>query len=119
MPTITVNDLQPGMVLGGDAVHNNGRVLLRGGTRLEDKHIKMFKTWGLASADIEGVTQDDVESGVLNSLDPVLVETVREELAIQFRHTDLSHPLISELHRLLVRQRTRQNNKDCAGEVDR
>jgi len=116
--TISTNDLRPGMVLSSDAVHNNGRVLLRGGVTLEHKHIKMFKTWGLVSAEIDGVTQEQVEAEVLNNLNPSFLEAVREELSLQFRHTDLSHPMVSELHRLLVRQQAQQENKDCGSEVD-
>ena len=108
MPTITVNDLRPGMVLESDAVHNSGRVLLRGGSILEDKHIKLFKMWGLISAEIEDLTQEQVESEALNDLNPSILEAVQDELSSQFRHTDLSHPMIAELHRLLVQLRVRQ-----------
>lgn len=118
MPTISTNDLRPGMVLSSDAVHSNGRVLLRNGATLEEKHIKMFKTWGLVNAAIEGVTREQVESEALNNLNPAILEAVRDELSSQFRHADLSHPMISELHRLLVRQRAEQKNKDCGNEVD-
>lgn len=118
MPTITVNDLRPGMVLSSDAVHNNGRVLLRGGVTLEEKHIKVFKTWGLVSAEIEGITQEQVELEALNNLNPSILEAVQNELSSQFRHTDLSHPMTGELHRLLVRLRARQKTGDSGSEVD-
>lgn len=119
MPTIPTNDLRPGMVLNCDAVHGNGRVLLRRGVTLEEKHIKMFKAWGLSSAGIDGITLEQVESEALNNLDPTILEAVRDELTSQFRHTDLSHPMVSELHRLLVRQGAQQKHKDCGSEVDR
>ena len=119
MPTISTNDLRPGMMLSGDAVHNNGRVLLRGGVALEEKHIRIFKTWGLASVEIEGITQEQVESEALNSLDPDILDAVRDELASHFRHADPAHPMVRELQRLLVRQRAQQKNRDCDSEVDR
>jgi hypothetical protein len=119
VPTITVDDLQPGMILKSDAVHHNGRVLLRGGITLQDKHIKMFKTWGLVSADIEGVTQEQVESELLNDLPPALIDGIHEDLSWLFRHTDRSQALIGELYRLLVRRRAAEKTRGWCSEVDR
>jgi hypothetical protein len=116
--TITVNDLRPGMVLNSDAVHSNGRVLLRGGAVLEDIHIKTFKSWGLVSVEIEGITQEQVESVALNDLNPSIIAAVRDELSYQFRHADITHPVIGELHRLLLRLRARQKNSDSGNEMD-
>jgi hypothetical protein len=119
VPTISVSDLQPGMVLRADAVHHNGRLLLRAGVTLEDKHIKMLKTWGLVSADIEGVTQEQVESELLNELPPGAVDDIHDELVSLFRHADRSHPMIAELYRLLVRRHATEKTRDCSSEVDR
>jgi len=119
VPDIGIDDLRPGMVLGSDAVHHNGRVLLRGGTTLEEKHIKMFKTWGLMSADVDGITQAQVESKLLSALEPSILEEVQHEMSALFRYTDLAHPLIGELYRLRFRSRAQEKDADCCHEMDR
>jgi hypothetical protein len=106
------------MVLATDAVHHNGRVLLRAGAALQDKHIKMFKTWGLISADIEGITQAQVESNLLGDLEPSILEEVQHEMSCLFRHTDLAHPLIGELYRLRFRSKAQDKHTDSCNEVD-
>jgi hypothetical protein len=115
---IPVNDLQAGMVLMNDATHSNGRVLLRGGVMLEDKHIKMFKAWGLVGADIEGITQEQMATAALDNADPLILESIRNELSIRFRHTDLTHPMLNMLHRLLLQQRVQQPTRDCPRAMD-
>lgn len=118
MPIIPVNDLHAGMVLMNDATHANGRVLLRGGITLVDKHIKMFKTWGLVGADIEGITQEQMATEALDNADPLILESIRNELSTRFRHTDLTHPMLNMLHRLLLKQRIQQQTRECASAMD-
>ncbi|HEC20225.1 MAG TPA: HDOD domain-containing protein, partial [Gammaproteobacteria bacterium] len=55
MAILNLQDLKPGMVLAADAKHHSGRVLLAAGTELTEKHLKVFHTWGLTEADIDGV----------------------------------------------------------------
>ena len=118
MALVSVNDLQPGMMLDRDAVLSNGRILLRSGAVLEEKHIRIFKSWGLVGAEVEGVTQEQLDHEALHDLDPAVLEAARENITALFRHTDLTHPMISELHRLLVRQQTRRMEGSNSREVD-
>lgn len=111
MTIVSVNELQMGMALGADAILDNGRVLLRSGVVLEEKHIKMLKAWGLVGAEIKGITQEQLEQEALNDLNPDILENVREELSSLFCHMDMTHPMIRELHRLLVRKRTQERQQ--------
>jgi hypothetical protein len=99
MSTVQLDELEPGMVLAADAVCLNGRVLLRAGVALTEQHLKIFRTWGLSEADIEGADAEKIFEKKLADADPQIVEKERLALNERFRHADISHPLISELFR--------------------
>ena len=104
MAMIPIDELQPGMVLAGDAVHTTGRTLLRSGVELTEKHIRMFKSWGITSADIAGVDRQSMQADALDEVDPAALEAARAELELRFRNTDMNHPFINELHGLLLKR---------------
>jgi len=97
---LNLEDVQPGMVLAGDVTDDRGRLLLRRGNALTEKHLRIFKTWGVTQIDIEGVEREEIEALALAQLDPVRLEeaqTVAKEL---FRHAEPTHPAVAELLRL-------------------
>ncbi len=53
MAKINADYLQQGMVLNGDVHDLNGRLMLRAGTALTEKHLHILKTWGITEADIQ------------------------------------------------------------------
>ncbi len=105
MALISIDDLQPEMILAKDATYHNGRVLLSAGTSLTGKHINIFKTWGLVEVDIEGITKEEVEASKDEQLDPVLLQNAEKELLPIFQHANLNHPVLNEIFRTRVRQR--------------
>ena len=107
MGQINIADIRPGMVLARDVKDRNSRVLLTAGKELTDKHIKIFKMWGVTEADIEGVAHEDVEAQEAAALDPALLQ--KADLATQelFTHAGSEHPGIKELARLSTMRRVR------------
>ena len=99
MSSLQLDELKPGMVLASDAVCLNGRVLLRAGATLTEQHLKVFRTWGLSEADVEGVDAQAIKGRKLAAADPAVVEAQRAALGERFRLTDRSDPLIDELFR--------------------
>lgn len=47
MPIVRVNELKPGMTLAADVKNFDDRVLLFQGAELTEKHIAIFKSWGV------------------------------------------------------------------------
>jgi hypothetical protein len=78
MGTVSLSEIKPDMVLADDLRHQNGRFLLNRGTKLESKHIRMLKMWGVIEADVEGVNQKNVEEDIISALDPAIVEAAEE-----------------------------------------
>ncbi len=96
MPTLSINDAEPGMHLAADVNDRNGRPLLKAGTELTDKHIKVFKTWGITQIQIQGDASQDPFQEILAAHPEYAIEadTVAREL---FQHTESTHPLIEGL----------------------
>jgi putative nucleotidyltransferase with HDIG domain len=53
MSTVPIGELQIGSVLSADVKSKQGRLLLVAGTKLEDRHIKILKTWGVYEAPVD------------------------------------------------------------------
>ena len=115
MARINLEDISPGMVLGGDAKDRNGRILLGAGTVLTEKHLKIFKMWGVTDADIKGVDVEEVAALTASRFDPVLFKGAEEQIRDRFCHVDMEHPFNKELCRLLViRLARRESGRDEA-----
>jgi hypothetical protein len=103
MGMINLDDVQPGMVLAQDVKDRAGRVLLTANTELTEGHIKIFKKWGILSADIEGVSREEVATNELRAMDPAAVEEARTKAEKLFSHADTSHPAMKELFMLCTK----------------
>lgn len=54
MPTLKIDQIKPGMVLAA-AVHNHQKVLLLdSGRKISEKHIRVFKSWGVTEVQVRG-----------------------------------------------------------------
>lgn len=90
------------MVLAKDAVHMNGRVLLSAGVCLTEKHVKIFRAWGLTEARIKGVAGEEAANKSVQNINPEIV--VQTELTLHkcFAHMDMRFAPVAELFRISV-----------------
>jgi hypothetical protein len=97
---IKVKKLEAGSTVATDVKDISGRMLLSAGSVVTEKHLNVFKTWGVTEVEIvesdNEVTNSDSELD-LNSIDPILLEKIEEKLKQQFFHNDLQHPMMKEL----------------------
>ena len=100
MGTFNVAELRPGMVLAEDLRNPLGRFLLARGTKLEAKHLRVLKMWGVVEVNIEGVSQKDVEADIMAKLDPEIIEEAEKTVSDRFCCADLEYPPIRELFRI-------------------
>lgn len=99
MGKVTIENIETGMVLAGDVCDRSGRMLLGAGAELTQKHLVIFRTWGVLEADIEGhgdASADQIPADV----DPLELAAAEKALQPLFRHTNIDHPAILELMRL-------------------
>ena len=108
MGLISLNDIQPGMKLASEVKDRNGRVLLAAGQEITEKHLKIFKTWGVTDANIEGASQEDMVAKDLANVDPEVHRLAEEHVLAKFRHAGTTHPGMKELARLATMRRVRE-----------
>jgi len=109
MGKVNLENLKPGMILATKVVERGGRVLLGVGVELTEKHISIFKKWGITEADVQKVTQEEAAATASAQLDPLLLQEAETRMAKLFHLTDRNDPLITELFRLCTIRWVRKN----------
>jgi hypothetical protein len=102
MGTINLEDIQPGMVLEKDVIDRSGRTLLGANQEIRERHLRIFKMWGVTEADVLNITKEEISAKASAQLDPALLREAEEEARDLFCHADMSHPFNRELFRLLT-----------------
>jgi len=107
MGKVNIDTLQPGMVLAEDLFHADGRLLLSKGLKLASNHLRVLKIWGVAGAEIEGVS-DGSRSPTLEEIDPAVLKEAQELTRKQFSHANVDHPFLGELFRICILRRAQR-----------
>jgi hypothetical protein len=102
MGIINLEDIQEGMILADDIKDRNGRVLLAGGSKISEKHLRVFRMWGVTEADIQGIEREELAANIVAQLDPSLLKEAENETRERFYHLKMDDPFIMELFRLLT-----------------
>lgn len=63
---VHLDEILPGMVLGAPILNRYGQTLLASGIVIDEKHLLMFKTWGIKHITIEGELQKSTEISEIN-----------------------------------------------------
>lgn len=106
MAIIPIDNLSAGMLLKSDVCDRSGRMLLPAGGELSDRHLKIFRTWGVLEADIEDGGGLDTPQILPNvDVDPVRLAAAEEAVRHIFRLNDPEHPAIRELMRICIARR--------------
>ena len=111
MGIINLEDIQVGMVLAGDTRERSGRILLAGGSEITEKHLRVFKMWGITEADIKDVEKEEIAANIVARLDPFLFQNVQSQVRERFCLADMEHPFVEELFRLVTLRQVRQKSK--------
>ena len=98
MTLINISQLEVGHELQKDALGANGRLLLKAGSTIKEKHLDVFRTWGVVEVDIIGDEPPQDESNIdFSALPTEIKDQITQKLEHQFRHCNLQNPLIHEL----------------------
>jgi len=100
MGLIYLDDIKPGMTIEKDLVCPNGRFLLHAGSVLEEKHLKIARSWGITEAHIAGLDMEDLKKEAESGIDPKAVEAAERILATQYTYADLNVPVMKEIYSL-------------------
>lgn len=105
MPLVQIDNLAAGMILKKDVCDRSGRLLLPEGAELTEKHLRIFRTWGILEADIAGDSDGEGGGGQFEEIDPEIMAAAEEAVGALFIHNDPEQPAIKELIRLCVVRR--------------
>ena len=100
MAKINVNDLQPGMVLNTPVITPMGAVLLNQGVMINEKHISIFKKWGIWEIDIQGLSDQEADAENERKLTPEEMDRIHKELSEHFI-MGIEHPVMNEIFRII------------------
>jgi len=71
MGVVYVKNLKVGMVLSDDVRDINSRLLLAKGQKIQSKHIRIFKIWGITEVNVTG--DEDGNKISESNIDPNLI----------------------------------------------
>lgn len=107
MAQVYIDQLATGMVLNSDVKDQNGRLLLKAGTELTEKHLYIFRSWGITEADIAGVTGGSAQQATNDSVNPEKLASAEAALGLFFPEAKRAHPAMRELFRLCALRKAR------------
>jgi hypothetical protein len=111
MVRMTIADLKEGLVLA-EPVQAQGRILLAAGATLTQNHLRIFKTWGVAEAAIEG--DDPVEGKVGFDLDSEEIRTIRVEIDKRFEKCNSDDEVIAALKKTILKRAVEKHMQTVA-----
>ena len=108
-----LSEIKPGMILAKPVINAQGQLLVNTGSRLSEKDIHKFKTWGVSKVAVRGKTtvpgknnvvpeidvQESIEAGLKEKFfgvldDPVMIEimdTAKKQLLKTHRKQELEN----------------------------
>lgn len=95
-----IDNLEVGMTLAKDIRDHAGRLLLGAGAELSQKHLTIFRTWGVMEVDIVGSEDVDQNIHLPTEITHEQLDAAMTALAPLFRNSDPEHPVMRELLRL-------------------
>ncbi|MFQ5481499.1 MAG: hypothetical protein ACE5ER_01970 [Nitrospinaceae bacterium] len=100
------------MLLSKEVIDRNGRVLLAGGNELNQKHLKVFKAWGIADLTVEEPAGQEAPAAAASEKAPVNPKerSLEQQVKRLFHFTDLRHPAVRELFEFVFNRK-----KEAAG----
>lgn len=97
MAKINLSEIKAGMITS-EPLRIQNRVILGEGVAITEKHIHLFKTWGIDFVDIK---RDSIEEGeVASSLSPEQKKVLLDEIAKRFSLVDGNSAVMNEIKRI-------------------
>ncbi len=105
MKNVKLDEVEPGMILARDVKGRFGRGLLLAGNMVTEKHIKIFKSWGITEIIIEKKTGSGADE--LKKPSEVHGSHDRQEAELQklFKFNDGKHPAVRELFQVALKRK--------------
>jgi HD-like signal output (HDOD) protein len=103
MGFVAVDNLEQGMIIGEDVRDINTRLLLSKGQKIDFKHIRVLKIWGVTEVNVVGAQSDRAAEMVL--ADPQKERRIKDVLDTVFKQVNLKNPILNEIYRIALAYR--------------
>lgn len=111
MGHLALDNLTEGMVLQSDVHDRSGRFLLGCGVELTGRHLRMFRMWGIAEANIVGINDRADDAPQVAAVAPADLARIDSELRQLFCIADLSYPAMAELFRVCLLRKAHNESR--------
>ena len=110
MATIRLKHLELGALLSDDVKDINGRMLLKAGSEITEKHLKILKTWGVTEVAIVGEDPPENEIEIeLSEVAPELMKQVEQSIDKYFILCNKEHPVNRELRGYMIIKKVKEH----------
>jgi len=107
MGKISVSELSEGMVLEED-VKSGSQILLAKGVALSEKHINVFKSWGINSVEIVGIDEKDLSNKKIAKISSKARKQLDQELKEKFSHVEMQFYPAEVLYKACLIERSKK-----------
>ncbi len=97
MAKVPIEAAQAGMKLSKEVSDGSGQVLARSGIEISEKHLRVFRSWGVTHIEIDGDDSASPEDKWLSEVDPAIKSQADEFTKARFILTNLEHPPMQRL----------------------
>ena len=116
MISIELVNLKPGMILAKPVRNAQGQLLVNTGSRLSEKDIYKFKTWGVKKVAVRGKSTEAKQCDVVLEFDTR--ESIEAELKEKFAEV-IDDPVMTDImdaakRQLLQKHQNAENGNECA-----
>lgn len=104
MALLTLDKLVNGMIVDADVKDRSGRLLLRAGSDVNDKTLKILRTWGVAEVSVRSDTTASANSADSSAqqVDAAAMATLTQQVDDMFQHNDLSVSTVATLRDIVL-----------------
>ncbi len=99
MPILNLDEVKPGMTLAKAVYTQPERLLLEAGRRLTEKHLRIFKSWGVAAVEVKESAAGEGASQAAAPLPEPPDDALREKFSAV-----LDDPVMREIMEAAARQ---------------
>lgn len=111
MAILPLDQLQPGMRLAKEVREAGGRLLLGAGETIDERHLRLFKAWGVPEAHIAGPEPPSSAPPVNNTH----LTHARRHADQLFSRANREHPAMARLYDLALQRLAAQPQGDDHG----
>ena len=116
MSRINVSNLKSGMVLTAPVITSSGNILLKEGVEITEKHIGIFKKWGIWEVNIQGNDSLEANAESLKNFSEQELSDLDNKIRERFPFSE-ENPVMHEIMRItkqiLLANRSKQFLNDA------